>query len=77
MFKIDVSRAFRNLRVDPVDVLKLGIPWDGSFYLGSAIAFGLTHGMSVFQMVANAIAHIITTTGGKVLPHVDDFVVIA
>ena len=25
IFKIDVSRAFRNLRVDPVDVLKLGI----------------------------------------------------
>ena len=40
IFKIDVSRAFRNLRVDPVDVLKLAIVWDGSYYLNSAIVFG-------------------------------------
>ena len=39
IFKIDVSMAFRNLRVDPVDVLKLGITWDGSHYLDSVIAF--------------------------------------
>ena len=77
IFKIDVSRAFRNLRVDPVDVLKLGISWDGSYYLDSAIAFGWTHGTCAFQMVADAIAHIMSTGGGKVLPYVDDFVVVA
>ena len=33
IFKIDVSRAFRNLRVDPVDILKLCIIWHGSLYL--------------------------------------------
>ena len=74
IFKIDVSRAFRNLRVDPVDVLKLGITWDGSYYLDSAIAFGWTHWTSV---VAGAIAHIMTTKGGKVLPYMDHFVVVA
>ena len=77
IFKIDVSRAFRNLRVDPVDVLKLGISWNGSFYLHSAIAFGWMHGTSAYQMVADAIAHTITTRGGKILPYVDDFVVVS
>ena len=77
IFKIDVSRAFRNLRVDPVDVLKLGISWHGSYYLDSLIAFGWLLGTSAFQMVADAIAHIMTSKDGKVRPYVDDFVVVA
>ena len=31
MFKVDVARAFRNLPVDPVDALKLGITWRINF----------------------------------------------
>ena len=27
--KIDISRAFRNLRVDPRDAMKIGISWGG------------------------------------------------
>ena len=77
IFKIDVSRAFRNLRVDPVDILKLGITWDASYYLDSAIAFRWMHGTSAFQMVADAIAHIMSTRRRKVLPYVDDFIVVA
>ena len=31
--KIDVARAFRNLRVDPVDTLKSGIHWQGKYFI--------------------------------------------
>ena len=31
--KIDIARAFRNLRVNPVDAFKFGISWQGSYYL--------------------------------------------
>ena len=31
LYKIEVARAFRNLTVDPVDVVKLGISWKGYF----------------------------------------------
>ena len=31
IFKIDVARAFHNLRIDPVDAVKFGISWGGSF----------------------------------------------
>ena len=31
----------------------------------------------MFQMVADAIAHVMSTRGGKVLPYVDDFVIVA
>ena len=42
-FKIDVTGAFRNLRVDPSDSLKLGICWKGQFYADQAVAFGWMH----------------------------------
>ena len=57
MYKIDVARAFRNLRVDPVDVVKFGIHWDNHFYLDQSIAFGWTHGRAAFQMVSGAVMH--------------------
>ena len=44
LFKIDVARAFRNLRVNPCDSLKLGIQWKGQYYADLAVAFGWTHG---------------------------------
>ena len=57
-FKIDIARAFRNLRADPVDALKFGIRWQDQYFLDGGIAFGWVHGTSVFQMIADAIAHI-------------------
>ena len=48
LFKVDMARAFQNLRVDPADALKLGIKWNKAFYVDLAIAFGLTHGSGSF-----------------------------
>ena len=39
--KIDVARAFRNLRVNPVDAFKFGINWNNEYYLDVALAFRL------------------------------------
>ena len=77
LFKIDVARAFRNLRVDPVDVMKLGMSWGGQYYLSSAVVFGWKHGTASFQLVADAIAYIMAQEGCKVLAYVDDFLVVA
>ena len=56
--KIDVTRAFRNLRVDPVDAFKFGIKWNSKYYLDVALAFGWVHGSASFQMMSDAILHI-------------------
>ena len=47
--KIDMARAFRNLRVDPADALKFGIYWQGKYFIDNGVAFGWVHGSSVFQ----------------------------
>ena len=44
--KIDVARAFRNLRVDPADALKFGIFWKGNYYVDVALAFSWFRGVS-------------------------------
>ena len=57
MAKIDISRAFRNLRVDPADAFKFGIKWKGKYYLDRAVAFGWVHGSVAFHMTPNAVIH--------------------
>ena len=77
IFKIDIARAFRNLRVDPIDVIKFGIRWDDALYVDGDVAFGWTHGSASFQMVADAIVHFLSKSGCQVRAYIDDFLVIA
>ena len=66
LFKIDAACAFRNLRVDPMDSLKFGIKWNGSYY-------GLTHGSMVFQIVSDSVAHIVAKARIKLHSCIDDW----
>ena len=76
LFKVDVARAFRNLRVDPADALKLGMHWRDAFYIDLAIAFGWTHGSGSFQLLSDAIAHIVAKRGLKLHCYIDDYIVV-
>ena len=40
IFKVDVARAFCNLRVDPVRAIKFSISWKYQFYINLIFAFG-------------------------------------
>ena len=77
LFKIDVARAFRNLRADHVDALKLGISWADKWYIDPAIAFGWASGTSAFQMVADAISFIMAKENCKIFAYMDDFIGVA
>ena len=77
LFKVDVAHAFRNLRVDPADALKLGISWGGAFYVDLVIAFGWTHGSGSFQILSDAIAYIMAKHGVKLHCYIDDYIVVA
>ena len=47
--KIDVSRAFRNLRVDPFEYDALGLSWDGKSYIDISIPMGMKTGSALCQ----------------------------
>ena len=48
LYKIDVSRVFRHVKVDPADYDLFGLEWQGA-YLDTCVPFGLRHGSQIFQ----------------------------
>ena len=76
LFKVDVARAFRNLRVDPADALKLGIRWADAFFVDLSVAFGWKHGSGSFQILSDAIAHIMAKKGVNMHCYIDDYIVV-
>ena len=76
LFKVDVARAFRNLRVDPAEALKLGIKWNKAYYADLTITFGWTHGSGSYHLLSDAIAHIMAKKGVKMHCYIDDYIVV-
>ena len=73
LFKIDLSRAYRQLRSDPRDWPFLGISWTGGRNVDAAIPFGLRHGASACQRTSEAVSTITFHKCQAVtLPYVDD-----
>ena len=48
MFKIDISRAFRHIKVDPGDIDLLGIKFENQYFLDCSLAFRFHHGSLIF-----------------------------
>ena len=44
MYKIDISRAFRHIKVDPADIDLLGLHFQDKYFLDRSVAFGFRHG---------------------------------
>ena len=60
IFKIDISRAFRHVKVDPPDYPLLGLTLD-SHYFDTCVPFRYRHGSAIFQRLTNAIRYIMST----------------
>ena len=73
---MDVARAFRNLRVAPVDSLKFGISWRGAYYVDVGILFGWMHRSSSFQILSDAIAYIMRKEGIQSRCYIDDYIAV-
>ena len=73
LYKADLSRAYRQLRSDPLDWGFLGLKWKGQWYVDVAIPFGLRHGASACQRTSEAISDIVREEeGAETLPYIDD-----
>ena len=74
IFKIDISRAFRNLPVDPIDVNLLGLYWDEHYYVDLSIPFGYIHGSACCQRVTDAIRYICSNHNIFLFNYCDDLI---
>ena len=72
LFKVDIARAFRNVRIDPGDALHLGIKWDDSFYLDRNLAFRATHSTAIFQRITDFIHFLMAKKGFLIFNYIDD-----
>ena len=70
--KIDVSRAFRNLRVDPGDYDVLGVKWQGDSYLDISLPMGIKMGSALCQRTTNVIRHVMTLRDVRTYNYIDD-----
>ena len=72
IFKVDVSRAFRHLNVDPRDYDLLGLSWDAT-YIDTRIPFGSRHGSQFFQRASDTVRHAMRQRDVDVINYIDDF----
>ena len=54
LYKVDISRGFRHLKIDPPDYDLLGLEWNGA-YIDTCLAFGSRHSSQHFQGVNDAL----------------------
>ena len=73
LYKIDVSRAFRHVRIDPGDYDLLGLHWHDA-YVDTCLPFGTQHGSQIFQHLSDAVRHIMSQRGFCVIDYIDDYV---
>ena len=74
MFKIDLSRYFRQLPLDPGDYSLIGYIINGEIYFDKVLPMGMRPAPYIAQRVTNAIAYIHRQLGFFLLNYVDNFV---
>lgn len=72
-WKADLSRAYRQLRVDPIDTPLLAIQLEGNTYLDLCPPFGCRTSAAFCQRVANAMVYILGKEKHQVLAYLDDY----
>ena len=56
IYKIDIKRAFRHVKLDPRDYDRLGLHQD-KWFLDTCLPFGFRHGSALFQRLSDAVCH--------------------
>ena len=74
MFKIDLSRYFRQIPLDPGDYSLIGYIIDGKIYFDKVLPMGMRSAPYIAQWITNAIAFIHRQLQYFLLNYVDDFV---
>ena len=73
LYKVDLSRAYRQLRTDPLDWPFLMLQWEDQSFLDISIPFGLRHGASACQRITEAVSAIAREeVGADTAPYIDD-----
>ena len=73
LYKLNISRAFRHINMDPSDYNKLGLKW-GLFFFDTGLPFGFRHGSTIFQRVSDVVQFIMRQKGHSIINYIDDYI---
>ncbi|MFA8342383.1 MAG: hypothetical protein ACEPO8_05370, partial [Rhodothermaceae bacterium] len=73
VFKMDLSRAYQQLRIDPRDYNLLGYRHNGFLYFDVAPPFGLRSSAMMCQRTTSAVTHMYDALGFHCTNYIDEF----
>lgn len=73
VWKADLERAYRQLRVDPLDTPLLGLQVDSGIFLDLCPSFGCRSSSAACQRTSNAVVYIMKSAGHVIYAYLDDF----
>ena len=73
IYKIDISRAFRHIKIDPSDYKYLGLSFN-SYFIDTCLPFGFRHGSANFQRLSDSIRYMMHCRGHHVTNYIDDII---
>ena len=77
MAKVDVKSAYRNVSIHPHDRWLMGMLWEGTVYIDTALPFGLRSAPKIFTAVVDAVEWIVRQEGVNfVIHYLDDYLVV-
>ena len=72
MFKTDLSRGYKELRLDPGAWPLMGFSFQNKYYFDTSPPFGLRSAAGMMQRTTEAVAYVVGKEGIKVFPYIDD-----
>lgn len=73
IWKADLARAYRQLRVDPLDAPLLGLAFNNNIYLDLCPSFGCRSSSGACQRTSMAVCYLMAKKGWFILAFLDDF----
>ena len=73
LFKRDMRKAFRQIRVDPGDVHLLSFRWENKLYSDTVLTMGLRSAAYICQRLTNGVSYICKKEGFEIVNYLDDF----
>ena len=73
LYKRDMRKAFRQIRVDPGDIHLLCFKWNDMIYCDTVLAMGLRSAAYICQRLTNGISFICKNEGHEIVNYLDDF----
>ena len=73
LYKVDITTAFRHIKIDPKDYHLLGLKHE-NYFIDTCLPFRYRHGSAIFQRISDTVHHIRTPRNYDVINYVDDVI---